>query len=111
MPGDPAQRGGQAAAPAVDSVWAPPGSAAVAPAMVSPHGPPQPANGYQPAPVPSAPITPPAPLQARRRWGVWLISGAAVLLGVSAVVMSVITAIRPAPPPVTRTTTAAAPTY
>jgi hypothetical protein len=42
---------------------------------------------------------------------VWLISGAAVLLGVSAVVMSAITATRPAPPPVTTTITAAAPIY
>jgi hypothetical protein len=42
---------------------------------------------------------------------VWVISGAAVLLGVSAVVMSVITASRPAPPPITTTITAAAPAY
>jgi hypothetical protein len=42
---------------------------------------------------------------------VWVISGAAVLLGVSAVVMSVITASRHAPPPVTTTITAPAPAY
>ena len=111
MPGDSAHRGGQAAAPTVDSVWAPPGSAAVAPAMAPPHPSAPPANGYQQAPLPPAPVAPPSPPQARRRWGVWVISGAAVLLGVSAVVMSVITATRPTPPPVTTTITAAAPTY
>src|SRR4051794_14278790 len=111
MPGDSAHPGGQAAAPTVDSVWAPPGSAAVAPGMVPPHPSAPPANGYQAPPIPSAPVPGPAPPQARRRWGVWAISGAAVLLGVSAVVMSVITASRPAPPPVTTTITAAAPTY
>src|SRR4029077_14717852 len=108
MPGDPAQRGGQAVTPTTDAVWAPPGRAAQ---VIPPQASASPANGYQPPPIPSAPVPTPAPRQARRRGGVWVISGAAVVLGGSAGVKSVIPGSRPAPPPITTTITAAAPAY
>ena len=62
------------------------------------------------APLPS-PGSPPAPPSEPTPKAVWLLSGAAVVLAVAAVVMSALAWTRPQPAPVTTTTTPSAPSY
>ena len=84
--------------PAADTAWARPSSTVTV------------GTGFTPSPA----VTPPPTHQAQPpgwRRGVWIMIGAAVVLGIAAVAMSVITATRPTPPTVTTTVTTPAPSF